>query len=311
MKYWWVNQNKTYKHEVGNNYLWSPKTKANGHDNRACDNMTEVQAGNLVFSFCDKLIKAVGVAIGKAEESPRPKEFDSGDVDWADVGWRVPVEFKEIDWPIRPGDHMDILGPVRPPKYSPIQPSGVGNRGVYLADISDEFGRVLEDLLDGQVIDVLESVAQPNREILDDQEAKYEIEDDPNLEETTRSELHNARIGQGPWRSRVLTVEKKCRVTGVGDPQHLRASHIKPWRHSDNTERLDRHNGLMLAPHIDHLFDRLFISFAENGRLLVSNRIDESVLEAWNITANKMTGVFTSGQKKYPTHHRSRFLRKN
>ena len=137
MKYWWVNQNITYKHEVGNNYLWSPKTKANGHGNRFYDNMTEVRAGDIVYSFCDTKIKAVGVATGTAKTSPIPEEFISADTTWADEGWFVPVKFEEIGNPIRPADHMDVLEPVRPIRYSPIQANGHGNQGVYLADISN------------------------------------------------------------------------------------------------------------------------------------------------------------------------------
>jgi len=53
----------------------------------------------------------------------------------------------------------------------------------------------------------------------------------------------------------------------------LVASHIKPWRHAENDERLNRHNGLMLAPHADFLFDRGFISFSD-GRLLISEVVD-------------------------------------
>ena len=34
MRYWWVNQNQTYVHEVGGGYLWSPKVNANGKSNR-------------------------------------------------------------------------------------------------------------------------------------------------------------------------------------------------------------------------------------------------------------------------------------
>ena len=77
MKYWWVNQNKTYKHEVRNNYMWSPKTKANGHGNRFYDYMTEVRAGDIVLSFADTKIKAVGVATGTANSTPIPEEFKS------------------------------------------------------------------------------------------------------------------------------------------------------------------------------------------------------------------------------------------
>jgi DMSO/TMAO reductase YedYZ molybdopterin-dependent catalytic subunit len=30
MRYWWVNQNQTYRHEVAGGYLWSPKRNADG-----------------------------------------------------------------------------------------------------------------------------------------------------------------------------------------------------------------------------------------------------------------------------------------
>ena len=59
-------------------------------------------------------------------------------------------------------------------------------------------------------------------------------------------------------------------MTRVDRPEHLRASHCKPWRDASNEERLDGDNGLLLTPTIDHLFDRGFISFESNGRLLIS-----------------------------------------
>src|SRR4249920_2952544 len=61
MRYWWVNQNQTYQHEVGGNYLWSPKRNANGHRNPSYDFMREVAPGDVVFSFADALIKAISI----------------------------------------------------------------------------------------------------------------------------------------------------------------------------------------------------------------------------------------------------------
>ena len=63
MRYWWVNQNQTYNHEVGGGYLWSPKKNSNNARNQFYDNMVEVQPGDLIFSFADTLIKANGLAI--------------------------------------------------------------------------------------------------------------------------------------------------------------------------------------------------------------------------------------------------------
>ena len=76
MRYWWVNQNQAYKSEVPGEFLWSPKTRADGARNQFYENMREVAVGDVIFSFCDTRIKAIGAAIGRVETSPKP---DFGD----------------------------------------------------------------------------------------------------------------------------------------------------------------------------------------------------------------------------------------
>lgn len=56
--------------------------------------------------------------------------------------------------------------------------------------------------------------------------------------------------------SRLAQVEREGRITHVSNPAYLIASHITPWRHATNVERLSAHNGLLLAPQADFLFDR-------------------------------------------------------
>ena len=48
MRYWWVNQNQTYRHELAGGYLWSPKRNANGARNPFYESMREVAPGHLV-----------------------------------------------------------------------------------------------------------------------------------------------------------------------------------------------------------------------------------------------------------------------
>lgn len=98
------------------------------------------------------------------------------------------------------------------------------------------------------------------------------------IRDTDRQQIIRARRGQGLFRDRVRRVERACRITGVENPEHLIASHCKPWRHSTNEERLDGENGLLLTPSIDHLFDGGFISFENDGRLLVSPVADRDAL---------------------------------
>jgi hypothetical protein len=85
-----------------------------------------------------------------------------------------------------------------------------------------------------------------------------QIESDGHLLETEREALIVARRGQGLFKQRVMQVENRCRITGVTNPIHLRASHCKPWRDSINEERINGENGLLLTPTMDHLFDLRF-----------------------------------------------------
>jgi putative restriction endonuclease len=87
----------------------------------------------------------------------------------------------------------------------------------------------------------------------------------------------------------------------------LRASHIKPWRVSTDNEKLDGNNGLLLAPHIDHLFDQGYISFTDEGELLVSPACPIAVLEAWGLTPGMQVGRFRKEQRPYLADHRKRF----
>lgn len=133
------------------------------------------------------------------------------------------------------------------------------------------------------------------------------------LAETLKFQLIKARQGQGIYRKRVTVIEKECRITHVNNPAHLIASHCKPWRDADDAERLDGENGLLLTPSIDHLFDRGFISFENNGSLLVSPVAHQPSLNRMGIdtTCSVNVGGFSSGQKSYLEYHRnSVFLQK-
>jgi hypothetical protein len=102
-----------------------------------------------------------------------------------------------------------------------------------------------------------------------------------NLPETERESVIKARVGQGTFRQQLLEMWEGCAVTEVKLPSVLRASHIKPWRFSDNSERLNPYNGLLLLPQYDQLFDKGLISFDNRGNLLRSpalNHLDPAKL---------------------------------
>jgi hypothetical protein len=264
--------------------------------------MTETETGDVVFSFCDTQIKAIGVITGPYQSSPKPTEFGSAGDYWSHEGWYVPVRFVELKSPIRPKDHMSVLGPALPDKYSPLQPNGNSNQGVYLASVPAEMAAVLRGLLQGQVEEV-EGASVVDFDPADVRE-QQRLSADTTITETQKQQLVNARVGQGLFRSRVEMIEPACRITGVADRRFLRASHVKPWATSTNAEKLDGNNGLMLAPHVDHLFDKGFISFSDDGSALVSPLLPQGILTAWDISLIKFPKPLRTAQAGYMAFHR-------
>jgi len=302
MRYWWVNQNQTYNHEVGGGYLWSPKRNSNNARNQFYDNMVEVHPGDLIFSFADTYIKAIGVATSGGYSSPKPKVFGQTGENWSNDGWKVDVEFIYVDKPIRPKDHMKLISPLLPEKYSPLQQSGDGLQGVYLAAIPDELGDLLISLSgDPEISTPVVDLSQ-----LAFNEDEQELIAQTSIEETEKASLVMSRRGQGLFRRRVKLIEQKCRVTGVYSEKLLTASHIKPWKTSDNTERLDGNNGLFLSPHVDRLFDSGFITFTAAGEMHVSSLLDQEVLPKWQIDPNKKYGKFNSEQSFFLEFHNTK-----
>ena len=128
MRYWWVNQNQTFKHEVQGGFLWSPKRSKGDRRNPFYDTMIEVRAGDLVLSFCDTQIKAVGVAQGSAESATKPAFGNVGN-QWDNEGWLVLVEFTEVESPVRPKDIIDDLRPHMSAKHAPCRLMEMATRG--------------------------------------------------------------------------------------------------------------------------------------------------------------------------------------
>ena len=132
--------------------------------------------------------------------------------------------------------------------------------------------------------------------------------------EATKQAIVMARRGQGLFRSRVAQIERRCRLTGVSNPEYLRASHVKPWRDANNEERLDGENGFLLTPDADLLFDRGFISFKGNGDVLVSPIADRNSMDQMGIVGNMLenVGAFSQKQRQYLEFHRDMvFLQAN
>jgi predicted restriction endonuclease len=82
-------------------------------------------------------------------------------------------------------------------------------------------------------------------------------------------------------------------------------SHIVPWSESNEQERLDEENGILLSPNADALFDRHLISFTDSGELLISSVMDRIELVKLGINSNAVIPV-SEGMKKYLKRHREK-----
>lgn len=142
-----------------------------------------------------------------------------------------------------------------------------------------------------------------------DERERIRVLRDSGLTETQKEQLVLARRGQGLFRENVTKLLAACPVTGISDPRFLIASHIKPWRVSSNEERLDGYNGLLLSPHIDHLFDKGWITFDLSGAVLWSPHLSTEIREAWAIGGPIQCGKFESQYGPYLDHHRKHVFR--
>jgi putative restriction endonuclease len=272
MRYWWVNQNQTFRHELAGAYLWSPKRNANGARNPFYESMREVSPGDVIFSFVDTRTAAIGIAKSYCWEVPKPVEFGDAGPNWENVGWKSNVRFTTLLNKVRPKDHIAVLRTVLPSRYSRLQANGNGVQSIYLnAD---------------------------------------RLAADTSIGDTDRGAIIRARRGQGLFKQRVMRIEQRCRITAVDNPIHLMASHCKPWRDSSNEERLDGENGLLLTPSIDHLFDRDFVGFEDSGRLIISPVAHLPSLQRMGVETKRVVNVggFTEGRRKFLDFHRNAVL---
>jgi len=128
------------------------------------------------------------------------------------------------------------------------------------------------------------------------------------LGDTETERVTKQRVGQEIFRRALMRYwDNRCPLTGVTEPELLRASHILPWAEcGSDAERLDVHNGLLLSAHWDAAFDAGLVSFSDDGTPLW-----KSQLGAATLAVLAATSVFhltlTDEHRRYLCRHRRRF----
>ncbi len=309
-KYWWVNHKQTFAQERGQGYLWSPKREAHGARSQFYENMRIARSDDLVVSYADTRIRAIGRVASEAITAQKPTEFVAVGPNWADSGWLLPVSWRSVQHEATPAQHLKDFAPLLPEKYSPLNPkNGFGNQKAYLAEISMALFDKVFLLTGGPLADATPAFdAQALVDVAEEAQVQ-QLYQDMALSDTERDNLIAARRGQGTFRSALLKLDRACAITGIADPRLLRASHIKPWRLCETAvERLAAVNGLLLTPTFDHLFDKGLMTFDINGQAVLSTALSAPDVDRLGLGGAKARYALDHHEQYLAFHRNEIFL---
>lgn len=129
---------------------------------------------------------------------------------------------------------------------------------------------------------------------------------------TERSSLVLSRVGQGAYRKSIINRwENQCAVTRFSDSRILIASHIHPWKDSNDDERLDVNNGILLSPTYDALFDQHLITFDNNGKIVLASDLKNSEYKKIGVSGNEHIKTFRQDNIVYLEKHQAVFSSKH
>ncbi len=119
-----------------------------------------------------------------------------------------------------------------------------------------------------------------------------------------QQESSRNRKSQVKYREELYNEFKHCPFTHIDEFKLLIASHIKPHAVSTKKEQADPNNGLMLSPLYDKLFDKGYISFKENGELLISDWLSPQNRSRISFEYSPEDLFLNEQRKEYLKYHR-------
>lgn len=123
------------------------------------------------------------------------------------------------------------------------------------------------------------------------------------IEGETKKAIINVRVNQGKFRELLLNRYNQCCLCNVRNHELLIASHIKPWIESEPKEKVDVNNGFLMCPNHDKLFDKGYITFDDDGKIIISDRLTKNDRAFLNVDSRRQIEL-TEGNKKYLKFHR-------
>lgn len=295
MDFFWVNLGRSYKFVKAERFLWAPKhsLRKNGKwlPSAGWVAVPNVKAGDVIF--CNVNGNLIYVAVAKSDAFASKRPTSPVFREWDDDGFRVDVEVTTLNPPISINQFRQTLIDIHNEQCKPVLFTKGGDLAQqYLVALPQGAGAVIMGALG---------------------EAEFEVEKNTTVNSGkkklsaggVRETVAQARIGQGQFRDDVLALwNYACPVTGVSKIEVLTASHVVPWSLSSDTEKIDPYNGFPFSPSVDKLFDRGYISFDSQGKLLVSSSIATSELTRLGIPLQAVIAPLNANQQAYLARHR-------
>ena len=289
MKFFLVFQGDTYEEEKLLSCLWAPKLNKVGNEVHHHKRLLDVNIADQIVHLENKKIRAISKAKSKAYDCECPREFNRPT--WLRDGRKVDLDLTEFDTPIEVDSIFNKIKKDLPEKYSPFNIKEGGNQG-YIYEIGAKvFNTILNtDFEEGENIpsNTEKNISTP----------------------TGPSTLSNVMVNrrssawQNIFKKKLFKLwPSECAISKVKNKSLLIGAHIKPWTKSNDIEKVDEYNGLLLAPGPDKLFELGLISFEDNGKIIVSKEISSEDLSKLNINRN-FTIFFKEAHKKYLRYHR-------
>lgn len=146
-----------------------------------------------------------------------------------------------------------------------------------------------------------------NNEVIEEtQKIEKEVEQ-LNIDEESKKAIINVRVNQGKFRDLLLKrYNNKCCLCAVKNQEFLITSHIKPWAKSEPKEKSDIDNGFLMCPNHDRLFDKGYITFDDDGTIIISKKLSKNNMMFLNVDSKMHIEQLTKGNKKYLEFHRKK-----
>jgi len=306
-RFWWVNHPSLPVFDPEASSLWFAQRRAHNKTRAESErNVQRLLPGDLLCIASEDTLCAAGVVLKVPQGEQRMMAADNPPHAQGQMehGFAVPVRLGAFSNPPRFADHAARLTGVMPRRNAPLRAGGSLNRDAWLCLMPAPLVATIRELLRGELEQIVSAATAMLGSRLGDDAAEAILQQRSDLDAALKAELLHARYGQGLFRANVERWQQGCRITGLLDRRHVRAVHIKPWARSSDAERLDGHNGLLLSPHLAHLFERGYLSFSNAGALLISRELNPAVVRSWAIDSDSSCGTFAPEQHPYLEFHR-------